>query len=155
MPCVMQYCNTGVRRPFGGRTRRVGGRPCPLRLIWTRRGIVDREITVPNLLYCSNFSYYFPPMWSCGRWQSEVGAHGSVPAPVWPFRFTMGGQSMPVWPLSGGREGLSSVSGGRAAQAGGPPHRQPWCHGIETMRHQTLQSPKDLIYPSWSRHYPA
>jgi hypothetical protein len=34
---------------------------------------------------------------------------------------------MPVWPLSGGREGLSGVSGRRA---GGPPHRQPWfSHG--------------------------
>jgi hypothetical protein len=37
-------------------------------------------------------------------------------APVWPFRFTMGGQSMLVWPLSGGREGLSGVSGRRAAR---------------------------------------
>jgi hypothetical protein len=26
--------------------------------------------------------------------------------------FTMGGQSMPIWPLLGGHEGLSGVSGG-------------------------------------------
>jgi hypothetical protein len=61
----------GVRRPFGGRTGRAGGRPCPLCLIWTGWGTIDREITVPNLLYCSNFSYYCPPTWSCRGWQSR------------------------------------------------------------------------------------
>jgi hypothetical protein len=94
----------------------AGGRPCPLRLIWTGWGTVGREITVPNLFYCSNFSYCCPPTWSRGDWQSEVTVHGSAPAPVWPFRFTMDGRSTPVWPLSGGRKGLS----------GGPPHKQPW-----------------------------
>jgi hypothetical protein len=59
---------SGVRRPFGGR---AGGWPCLLCLIWTGRGTVDREITVPNLFYYSNFSYYYPPMWLCGEWQSR------------------------------------------------------------------------------------
>ena len=50
---------------------RAGRRPCPLRLIWTRRSTVHKEITIPNLLYCSNFSYYCPPTWSRGGWQSR------------------------------------------------------------------------------------
>jgi hypothetical protein len=36
------------------------GRPYPLRLIWTKRGTVDREITIPNLLYCNNFFLLLP-----------------------------------------------------------------------------------------------
>jgi hypothetical protein len=58
----------GVRRPFGGRTGRAGGRPCPLCLIWTRRGTADGEITSPNLLYCSNFSYCWQPTWQWAIW---------------------------------------------------------------------------------------
>ena len=82
---------------------------------WTGQGTIDREINVPNLLYYSNFSYCCLPMWSRGGWQSEVAVHRSAPALVWPFKFTMGGQSTPVWSLSGGREGLSGVSGRRPA----------------------------------------
>jgi hypothetical protein len=74
---------------------RAGG-PVHYALYEPGEGTVDKEITIPNLLYCSNFSYCCPPMWSCGDWQSEVAVHGSVLAPVCPFRFTMGGQSMPV-----------------------------------------------------------
>jgi hypothetical protein len=106
----------GIQRPFGGHTRR----PCPLCLIWTGRGIIDRETTIPNLLYCSNFSYGCPLTWSHGDWKSEVAVHRSASAPVWPFRFTMDGQSTPVWPLSVGHAGLSR------RRAGGPPHKQPW-----------------------------
>jgi hypothetical protein len=97
----------GVRRPFGGHTGRAGRRPCPLRLIWTGWGTIDKEIIVANLLYYSNFSYYCPPTWSRGGWQSEVAVYRSASTPIWPFKFTMGGQSTPFWPLSGGREGLS------------------------------------------------
>jgi hypothetical protein len=111
------YSGLSYRASRGLLAGEPGGRPCPLRLIWIGRGTVDREITVPNLLYCINFSYYFLPTWSCGGWQSEVVAHESAPAPVWPFRFTMDSQSMPVWPLSGGHEGLSGVLGGRAARS--------------------------------------
>jgi hypothetical protein len=110
-----QGCHIGRPEAFW-RANRAGGQPCPLRLIWIGQGTVDREITVPNLLYCSNFSYYFPPTWSRGRWQSEVVAHRSLCAGArLTLLFTMGGQSMPVWSLSGGREGLSGVLGGRAA----------------------------------------
>jgi hypothetical protein len=117
----------GVRRPFGRPTGQAGRRPCPLRLIWTGQGIVDREIIVPNLLYYSNFSYYCPSTWSRGGWQSEMAVHGSTSAPVWPFKFTMGGQSTPFWPLSGGREGLSGVSGGRAIRpTNNPGHGCRW-----------------------------
>jgi hypothetical protein len=105
----------GVRRPFGGRT-------CPLRLIWIGRGTIDREITVPNLLYCSNFSYYFPPTWSRGGWQFEVAAHGSVPAPVWPFYLPWAVSQCPFDPYRAGAKVY------RAYRAGGPPHRQPCSH---------------------------
>ena len=91
-----------IQRPFGRQTGRASRQPCPLCLTWTDRGTIDREIIVPNLLYCSNFSYYFLPIWSRAGWQFEVAAHRSVPAPVWPFKFTMGNQSMPIWSLSGG-----------------------------------------------------
>jgi hypothetical protein len=50
---------------------RAGGWPCPLCLIWIGRGTINREITVPNLLYYSNFFYYCPPTWSRGEWQSR------------------------------------------------------------------------------------
>jgi hypothetical protein len=60
---------------------RAGG-PVHYALYEPGGGTVDREITVPNLLYCNNFSYYFPPTWSRGGWQFEVAAHGSVLAPV-------------------------------------------------------------------------
>jgi hypothetical protein len=46
------------------------------------RVTVDKEITVPNLFYCSNFSYCCPPMWSRGSWKSEVAVHRSTPARV-------------------------------------------------------------------------
>ena len=87
---------------------------------WIGQGTIDREINVPNLFYYSNFSYCCTPMWSCGGWQSEVAVHGSAPAPVWPFRFTMDGQSTPVWLLSGGHEGLSGVSGRQPALTNNP-----------------------------------
>ena len=87
----------GVRRPFGRQTERAGRRPCPLRLIWTGWGIVGKEITVPNLLYCSNFSYCFLSTWSRGGWQYKVAIHESAPTLVWSFKFTMGGQSTLVW----------------------------------------------------------
>jgi hypothetical protein len=107
----------GVRRPFGGRTGQAGGRPCPLRLIWTGRGTVDRGITVPNLLYCSNFSYYFPPTWSRGGWQFEVAAYGSVPAPVWPFYLPWTVGQCPFDPYRAGAKVY------RAYRAGGRPRR--------------------------------
>jgi hypothetical protein len=70
----------GIRRPFGGHTGRVGGRPYPLRLIWTRRGTIDREIIVPNLLYRSNFSYCCPPTWRLIVWSGCPGKRtGSEP----------------------------------------------------------------------------
>jgi hypothetical protein len=46
----------------------AGRRPCPLCLIWTGRGTVDGEITIPNLLYCGNFSYYWQPTWHWTIW---------------------------------------------------------------------------------------
>jgi hypothetical protein len=57
-----------VQRPFGRRTGRAGRRPCPLCLIWTGRGTVDGEITIPNLLYCGNFSYCWQPTWQWTIW---------------------------------------------------------------------------------------
>jgi hypothetical protein len=79
-----QDCHTGCPEAFW-QAYRAGGQPCPLRLIWTGRGTVDREITVPNLLYCSNFSYYCPPTWSRGGWQlrylpMEVRRHSFDPS---------------------------------------------------------------------------
>jgi hypothetical protein len=67
-----QGCHTERSEAFWRAGGRAGGRPYPLHLIWTRRGTVDREIIVPNLLYCSNFSYCCPPTWSHGGWQSKV-----------------------------------------------------------------------------------
>jgi hypothetical protein len=58
----------GVRRLFGGRTGRAALSITPY-MNWG--GIIDREITIPNLLYCNNFSYYCPSTWSCGGWQSR------------------------------------------------------------------------------------
>jgi hypothetical protein len=58
----------GVRRPFGGCTGRAALSITPY---MNRAPTIDREITVPNLLYCSNFSYYFLPTWSRGGWQSR------------------------------------------------------------------------------------
>jgi hypothetical protein len=108
----------GVWRPFGGRTRRAGGWPYPLRLIWTGRGTVDREITVPNLVYCSNFSYYFPPTWSCGGWQSEMVAYESGPVLGWPSKFTMGVSQCPFDLYQAGAKVY------RAYRAGGRPAPQ-------------------------------
>jgi hypothetical protein len=118
IPLLVRVVIPGVRRPFGGRTGWAGGRPCPLRLIWTGRGTVDREITVPNLLYCSNFSYYLPPTWSRGGWQSEVAAHGSVPAPVWSLYLPWAVSQCPFDPYRAGAKVY------RAYQAGGRPAPQ-------------------------------
>jgi hypothetical protein len=99
-----------------------GGRPCPLRLIWTGRGTVHREITVPNLLYCSNFSYYFPPTWSRGGWQFEVSANGSVTVPVWPFYLPWAVSQCPFDPYRAARRSIGRI--GQADGLGGRPAPQ-------------------------------
>jgi hypothetical protein len=67
-PTPFRVVIPGVRRPFGGRTGQAGRPPCPLCLIWTGRGTVDGEITIPNLLYCGNFSYCWQPTWQWTIW---------------------------------------------------------------------------------------
>ena len=112
----------------------AGERPCPLCLIWTGQGIVNKEIIVPNLLYYSTFSYYFLLMWSRRGWQFEVVAHGSALVPVWPFKFTMGSQSMPVWPFSGRHKSLSGISDRKAARPTNNPaanHREEMLNGLD------------------------
>jgi hypothetical protein len=78
----MQGCHTGHPEAFWRANRAGGQAALSISPYMNRRGTVDREITVSNLLYCSNFSYYFPPTWSPRGWQSKMAAHGSVPVPV-------------------------------------------------------------------------
>jgi hypothetical protein len=137
---LLQYFNAistrvvipGVRRPFGGRTGRAGGRPCPLRLIWTGRVTVDREITIPNLLYCNNFSYCFPPTWLRGGWQSEVAADGSVPAPVWPFYLPWAVSQCPFDPYRVGAKVYRAYrAGGRPRRAARPTNNLDFNYGFQ------------------------
>jgi hypothetical protein len=44
---------------------RAGGRSYPLLLVWIGRDTVEREITIRNLFYCTNFSYC---CWATWRW---------------------------------------------------------------------------------------
>jgi hypothetical protein len=117
LPLVIRVVIPGIQRPFGGVP---SGRPCALYLIWTRGGIVDREITVPNLLYCSNFSYYCPPTWSRGGWQSRW-----LPTEV---RRRLFDPSNLPWVVSQCPFDPYRA-GAKVYRAGGPPHRQPcwWC----------------------------
>jgi hypothetical protein len=58
---LVQGCHTGHPEAFW-RANRAGRRAAlSITPYMNRAGTIDREITVPNLLYCSNFSYYFPP----------------------------------------------------------------------------------------------
>jgi hypothetical protein len=79
--------------------------------------------------------------------------------------FTMGGQSMPVWPLSGGREGLSGISGGRPAPQttlelrGSPRLKTPIPHSnpriLNTYKEILINNKNALILDVWWFNIPA
>jgi hypothetical protein len=82
-----------------------------------RAGYCRQRNYCSKFIYCSNFSYYFPSTWSRGGWQSEVAAHGSVPALVWPFYLPWVVGQCPFDPYQAG------VKVYRAYWAGGRPRR--------------------------------
>jgi hypothetical protein len=84
---------------------------------------VDREIIVPNLLYCSNFSYYCPPTWSRGGWQSRWLPTEVHLRPFDPSNLPWAVSQCPFDPYWAGVKVYQAYRAG--GQAGGPPHRQP------------------------------
>jgi hypothetical protein len=82
------------------------------------RDTIDREIIVPNLLYCSNFSYYCPPTWLRRGWQSRLLPTEVRRHPFDPSNLPWAVSQCPFDPYRAGAKVY------RAYQAGGRPAPQ-------------------------------